>query len=96
MEDRDGASHFEPINVAEARKPDAAGELSAEGKATLSRVLSKIEQMKVNYLLGTDSTPVASASDMGQAMTSGEDGADVAGRRKRPKLGPLPSYIPFE
>lgn len=91
--------YFVEDRVGEAELNDGV-ELSVEGKAKLNRVLNKIEQMKVNYLLGTDSTvntqPTAGVSDDSSAIAIDDDGTYVGGPRKRPQLGTLPSYIPFE
>lgn len=80
--------------------------LSAEGKAKLSRVLNKIEQMKVNYNnLGSDTQTMPSQQSASGSSANGcttvnidaENEDDTATyRRKRPKLGKLPSFIPID
>lgn len=93
-------------DVAGSMETEAAPVLSADGKAKLSRVLNKIEQMKVNYVnLGTDQPPHSPASmeiddRNGPTTSHGDDETDDNEMGvplwKRPKLGKLPSFIPIE
>lgn len=102
IEDREGAQDMDVTELDDQQSGSV--ELSAENKAKLSRVLNKIEQMKVNYLLGTSHSsngqPVVqsltSTSEDSQTKTNDDDATEVDGRKMRPKLGPLPSFIPLD